>query len=227
MPFILTLGKGTADMKKTGPTIKDIAKWADVSIATVSMILNHKDASITAATRDRVLKVIRDNNYIPNKMAGSLVTRRTSTIGLIIPDIVNPFFPELARGAEDKANEAGYNIIFCNTDDDLQKEENYIKMLAEKMVDGIIFAQSAKRTGDIPGIARTAIPIVLIDRNKESPNIRGKVLVDNETGAYRARPRRRLGLADPADRRGVNHGNHPGPDGGIQTGLAGRPGSFQ
>jgi len=167
-------------------TIKDIARQADVSIATVSMILNNKDASISAATKERVLKIIKDNDFISNKVARSLVTRQTNTIGLIIPDIANPFFPELARGAEDKASETGYNIIFCNTDDDPDKEEKYINMLAEKMVDGIIFTQSAKRTGDIGGIDRTAIPIILIDRNTESQNIKGKVLVANIDGAYRA-----------------------------------------
>lgn len=159
---------------------------ADVSTATVSMILNNKDDSISSATKERVLKIIKENNYIANKVARSLVTRRTKTIGLIIPDIANPFFPELARGAEDKANEANYNIIFCNTDDDLDKEEKYINMLAEKMVDGIIFTQSAKRTGDIVGIERTTIPIILIDRNVENENIKGKVLVNNEAGAYHA-----------------------------------------
>ncbi len=171
-------------MKKL--TIKDIAKMAEVSTATVSMILNKKDDSISSTTKERVLKIIEENNYISNKVARSLVTRRTKTIGLVIPDIANPFFPELARGAEDKANEAGYSIIFCNTDDDLEKEEKYINMLAEKMVDGIIFSQSAKRSGDIVGIDRTAIPIILIDRDAENQNIKGKVLVDNKDGAYRA-----------------------------------------
>lgn len=168
------------------PTIKDIARMADVSTATVSMILNNKDASISPATKERVLKIIEENNYISNKVARSLVTRQTKTIGLIIPDIANPFFPELARGAEDKASEAGYNIIFCNTDDDLDKEEKYINMLTGKMVDGIVFTQSAKRTGDIAGIDRTSIPVILIDRNAENRNIKGKVLVNNEAGAYQA-----------------------------------------
>ena len=168
------------------PTIKDIARMADVSIATVSMVLNNKDASISPATKERVLQIIKEQNYISNKVARSMVTRRTKTIGLIIPDIANPFFPELARGAEDMASEAGYNIIFCNTDDDLDKEEKYIDMLTSKMVDGIVLTQSAKRTGYIAGIDRTSIPIILIDRNAENHNIKGKVLVNNEVGAYQA-----------------------------------------
>ena len=167
-------------------TIKDIARMAEVSTATVSMILNNKDGNISAVTREKVLRIVKENNYIPNTMARSLVTRQTKTIGLVIPDIVNPFFPELARGAEDKASEAGYSIIYCNTDDDLEKEEKYINMLAEKMVDGIVFTHSAKRTSGLSPIDRGNIPVILIDRDLESSNVKGKVLVDNLEGAYKA-----------------------------------------
>jgi LacI family transcriptional regulator len=171
-------------MKKL--TIKDIARMADVSIATVSMILNNKDASITSATRERVLEIIKTNNFIPNKVARSMVTRRTKTIGLVISDIANPFYPELARGVEDKANETGYNVIICNTDNDLTKEENYLNMMAEKMVDGVILTRSANRTGDIPGIDRIALPFILINGNAENKNIKGRILISNEKGAYHA-----------------------------------------
>lgn len=167
-------------------TIKDIARMAEVSTATVSMILNNKDGNISTETREKVLKIVKENNYILNTMARSLVTRQTKTIGLVLPDIANPFFPELARGAEDKASEAGYSIIFCNTDDDLGKEEKYINMLAEKMVDGIVFTHSAKRAGGVSPIDRADIPVILIDRDFDSSNVKGKVLVDNLEGAYKA-----------------------------------------
>jgi LacI family transcriptional regulator len=167
-------------------TIKDIARMAEVSTATVSMILNNKDGNISSVTREKVLRIVKENNYIPNTMARSLVTRRTKTIGLVIPDIANPFFPELARGAEDKASEAGYSIIYCNTDDDLEKEEKYINMLAEKMVDGIVFTHSAMRTSGLEPIDRGNIPVILIDRDFESSNVKGRVLVDNLAGAYQA-----------------------------------------
>lgn len=166
-------------------TIKDIARLAEVSTATVSMILNNKDGNISALTREKVLRIVKENNYIPNTMARSLVTRQTKTIGLVIPDIANPFFPELARGAEDKASEAGYSIIYCNTDDDLDKEDRYINMLAEKMVDGIVFTHSARRSGKMEAIDRGTIPVILIDRDIESSNVKGKVLVDNLEGAYK------------------------------------------
>jgi len=167
-------------------TIKDIAKKANVSTATVSKILNNKDERISKGTRERVLIIAKENNYIPNLMARSLVTRKTNTIGLVLPDITNPFFPELARGAEDKANKEGYMIMYCNTDDDAEKESIYLEMLAQKMVDGIILTQSANKEGNIESLNKLKIPLVLIDRDINVKNIKGKVLVDNFLGAYEA-----------------------------------------
>ncbi len=166
-------------MKRRHTTIKDIAKAAGVSTATVSMILNKKDKNISQPTRERVLRIAKDINYIPNSMARSLVTSQTKTLGLILPDIVNPFFPEIARGAEDRAREAGYSIIICNTDDNVDQENKYIQMLTEKMVDGIILTHSANRNDEMSGLENSRIPIILIDRDYDSPNVLGKVLVDN------------------------------------------------
>ena len=133
-------------------TIKEIAKEAEVSTATVSMILNNKDQNISEATRKKVLKIAKRRNYIPNTMARSLVTKQTRTIGLILPDIVNPFFPEIARGAEDRASLSRYSVIYCNTDDNLSREESYVDVLTEKMVDGIIFTHSADPEGSAQGL---------------------------------------------------------------------------
>ncbi len=167
-----------------GITMKDIAKFAGVSTTTVSKILNNKDKDISNATRERVLNLIEEHNYRPNKIAKSLVTKKTNTIGLVIPDIRNPFFPELARGAEDKANEKGYNIIFCNTDDDSDKEEKYINMLVEKMVDGIVFTAASEREKGFEGKKKFSVPIVLVDRDIDIDGIIGKVTVDNFMGGY-------------------------------------------
>ena len=164
-------------------TIKDIAKEAGVSIATVSMILNNKDKYISQATRSRVLEIADKRNYVTNVVARSLVTKKTGTIGLIIPDITNPFFPEIARGAEDMASREGYSVIYCNTDDKLKREDRYIKILTEKMVDGIIFAHSAERDGT--GLKMCRVPIVLIDRDSQEANVAGRVLVNNEQASRR------------------------------------------
>lgn len=170
-------------MKKSNVTIKEIAEEAGVSIATVSMILNNKDKKISEPTRIRVLSIAKKMNYIPNTMARSLVTRQTKTIGLIIPDITNPFFPEIARGAEDKASLCRYSIIYCNTDDSAATEDKYIETLNEKMVDGIILAHSSDREEGLSGLKKCRVPIVLIDRDYEIPNVVGKVLVDNTTAS--------------------------------------------
>lgn len=171
-------------MVKMPVTIKEIAKEAEVSTATVSMILNNKDKSISEATRNKVLEIAKKRNYIPNTMARSLVTRHTRTIGLIMPDIVNPFFPEIARGAEDRASQSRYSIIYCNTDDNLTREDAYVDILTEKMVDGIIFTHSADREGGAEGFKRCRVPIILIDRDYDIPNVIGKVLVDNTKASY-------------------------------------------
>lgn len=171
-------------MGKMPITIKEIAREAEVSTATVSMILNNKDINISEATRNRVLEIVKNRNYIPNTMARSLVTKQTRTIGLIMPDIVNPFFPEIARGAEDRASLSRYSIIYCNTDDNLTREDAYIDNLSEKMVDGIIFTHSADREGAAEGFRRCRVPIVLIDRDYDIPNVIGRVLVDNTKASF-------------------------------------------
>lgn len=165
-------------------TIKDIARMAEVSTATVSKIINKKDDDIGEATKERVKRIMKEYNYVPNIMARSLVTKKTKTIGLVIPDIRNPFFPELVRGAEDKANEEGYNIIFCNTDDVLAKEEKYIDMLIEKMIDGIIFTASSKRADGFENLKHTSVPVILVDRDIDFKGVKGKITVDNYQGAY-------------------------------------------
>lgn len=167
-------------------TIKEIAAEAGVSIATVSIVLNKKDKKISEATRKRILDIAGKYNYTPNGMARSLVTKKTETIGLIIPDIVNPFFPEIARGVEDKASEFGYSVIYCNTDDKIKRENKYIDILTEKAVDGIIFARSAGDNGGVCSLEKCKVPIVLIDRDYEEGNVIGKILVDNKSGTYDA-----------------------------------------
>lgn len=172
-------------MKKS-ITIKEIAEKAQVSIATVSMVLNKKDKKISQATREKILFIAEKYNYTPNTMARSLITKQTRTIGLIIPDIVNPFFPEIARGVEDKASELGYSVIYCNTDDKIKREDKYINVLTEKMVDGIIFAHSSDRQMGFDSLDRCKVPILLIDRDYENKNVIGRVVVDNKKGAYMA-----------------------------------------
>lgn len=146
-------------------TIKDIARLADVSTATVSMVLNNKDEGITQKTRDRILKIAQELNYRPNQLARALVTKRTNTLGFVLPDITNPFFPQVVRAAEDTANQYGYNLILCNTDDDAKKERLYIQILKEKCVDGIIFTSSIRPSDkNLRMLWDYKIPFVFLDR---------------------------------------------------------------
>lgn len=165
-------------------TIKEIAKMADVSIATVSKVVNHKDQNISEETRRKILDLIDAHNYVPNRIASSMITKKTHSIGLIIPDITNPFFPEVARGVEDYAHQHGYHVVLCNSDNDPKKEVSYIAMLQEKMVDGIIFTSSSLRKYDSSELLRFQIPVITVDREIENLRTKGKITVDNTNGAF-------------------------------------------
>ncbi len=167
-------------------TIKDIAKITGLSIATVSMVINNKDDRISPETRQKVLDAIKDTGYVPNSIARSMITKSTKTIGLIIPDIANPFFPEIARGVEDKAKDEGFTTILCNSDNDISKEESYLDILQEKMVDGIIFTSSSKRTKFSDSFKRVRVPLITVDRDITNISNYGKIIVDNKKASYEA-----------------------------------------
>lgn len=167
-------------------TIKDIARLANVSTTTVSKIINNKADDIGKATIDRVKKIIQEKNYTPNIIARSMVTKKTKTIGLIIPDVRNPFFTELVRGAEDITVERGYNLFFCNTDDDLDKEINYINALIDKNVDGIAIAGAALRDEEKEKEVKIGTPIVTLDRNVYFEGVQANIEINNFKGAYEA-----------------------------------------
>lgn len=167
-------------------TIRDIAKYADVSVSTVSKVLNGKDHDIGVATKERVMRIIQEHQYTPNRLAQSMITGQTQTIGLIIPDIRNSFFTELARGVEDEAKKNGYSVILCNTDDDLKNELQYLKVLIDKQVDGLILAPSAEREGEKESAIGVRVPMVLVDRDVNYQNIVASIQIDNLIGSYLA-----------------------------------------
>ncbi|MCY6959222.1 LacI family DNA-binding transcriptional regulator [Clostridium brassicae] len=162
-------------------SIKDVAREASVSIATVSRVLNNVDV-VNEDTKKRVLEAIKKLDYRPNIVARSLKTQKTKTIGIIIPDISNQIYPEIVRGAEDVANIYDYNIILCNTDLDPEKEMEYLRVLSEKMVDGAIYISNSLEDNIVKTIKTTNMPIVLIEthgRESEFPS----VIIDNEKAA--------------------------------------------
>lgn len=165
-------------------TIKDIAKRANVSIATVSRVINNKSEGVGPETRERILNIIKDMNYYPSRIARGMVTKKSNILGLILPDISNPFFPDLVRGVEDTASNYGYNIILCNTDNNKDKEEAYIRVLKENHVAGIIFTSVIrKKDRNIKLLLESKIPFVLMDRNININNV-PKVFTDNISGMY-------------------------------------------
>ena len=119
-------------------------------------------------------------------MARSMKTKVSRTIGLIIPDVRNPFFTDLARGAEDSAHERGYSLLFCNSDNDLDKERGYIETLVQKQVDGIALAPSINRDQKREEAFKIPLPIVTLDRDVYFPEVKGHIHTENETGAYTA-----------------------------------------
>ncbi len=167
-------------------TIKDIAEESEVSTATVSKIINNKDTNISSKTRERVLSIIKKYNYSPNKVASAMITKKSFTIGLIIPDITNEFFPRLVRGVEVYANSKGYSVVLCNSDNDAKKEVDYIKMLADKMIDGIILTTSSTGIVNFQKNLNANIPIVTIDRSLDDSQFIGSVSIDNVLGSYKA-----------------------------------------
>ncbi|MDQ0338711.1 DNA-binding LacI/PurR family transcriptional regulator [Caldalkalibacillus uzonensis] len=140
-------------------TIRDVAKRAQVSVATVSRVINNS-GYVQSETRERVLKAMQDLNYKPNAIAQSLNHKKTRNIALVVPDITNPFFPELARAVEDVARIYGYTVILCNSDEDLKKEQGYMDIIQQKYIDGLILVSHTLKLNHLID----EVPVVLLDR---------------------------------------------------------------
>ena len=145
--------------------IYDVARRARVSVATVSAVLNDS-AFVSADLKTRVQEAVATLRYQPNPLARSLAKQRTQTFGMIVPDIANPFFPEVVRGAEDVARAAGYALLIASSDNDTRKEELYLRLFLAKRVDGIILT---KAPGRLPtelqrALTKSGIPVVLLAR---------------------------------------------------------------
>jgi LacI family transcriptional regulator len=162
-------------------TIADVAREAGVSTQTVSRVLNNK-AEISPSTRELVAQVIERLGYRPNGLARGLASNRTLTIGLSVPDIANPFFPEIARGAEDVAQAHGYNVFLCNTGEDPRREAAALLSLEEKRVDGLIVCSPRLPDEQLLRALR-AFPAVMLVNRRVKPEVAGTVLVNDAEGA--------------------------------------------
>ena len=165
-------------------TILDVAREAGVSRQTVSRAINNL-GDVSPTTKARVLTAVKELGYQPNRLARSMVTRKTHTLGLVIADITNPFFPEVARGVQDVAKAHDYNVFLSNTDDDPAVELSALKLMANQAVDGVILFSHAAREKDVLTWADQFHPVVMINREMRHNNI-DCIMVDNEAGAMLA-----------------------------------------
>src|SRR5713226_9412385 len=192
--------KKQSTKKSKAASIYDVAGESTVSVFTVSAVVNNK-SHVSKKLRERVEAAIRKLNYRPNLVARSLAKQKTQTIGMIVPDIANPFFPMVVRGAEDAAQEQGYNLLLCNSDDSLAKEESAVELLLSKRVDGILLTKAAGafRPSLRQMIKEVNIPFVLVMRTYPQLT-KDAVISDDYQGAYDAvcplarAGRRRIGL---------------------------------
>jgi LacI family transcriptional regulator len=166
------------------PTIREVAEQAQVSVATVSHVIN-RTRFVDPETQERVHQAIKTLGYRPNLLARSLRRRETHTIGLLVPDNANPFFAEFARVVEDAGFAQGYSVILCNSDRSETKEETYIDVLLAKQVDGLIVISSTDRVDLLQRVIDVGVPLVVVDRNPADLSV-NHVLVANEEGGYLA-----------------------------------------
>jgi LacI family transcriptional regulator len=165
-------------------TIKDIAKRAGVSIATVSHVIN-RTRFVSDNLQKRVLRVMQEADYHPNLMAGSLRRKRTRTIGLIVPDNSNPVYAELSKAIESIMFSSDLTLIICNSEHDLEREIKYIDTLRERRVDGLIIIPASSQASHINRLPKGGLPVVVLDR--PIPNLQADaVLIDHFQGIFDA-----------------------------------------
>jgi LacI family transcriptional regulator len=155
--------------------MKDVAKRAGVSLITVSRVIN-RSSYVHADTRARVLAVIEELQYVPNRMASSLRSRQTGTLALLLPTITNAFWTTIARGAEDEAESRGYSVFLCNTDDDPAKEARYLDVIVRHRVDGVVVVPTSESAPALCRLQRYEVALVQLHRKVagiESDIVRG------------------------------------------------------
>ncbi len=145
-------------------TIREVAERAGVSAMTVSRVING-NSRVSAETRQRVEAIVKEVGYVPNRLARGLIRQRTGTLGLIVPDVANPFFTLVVRGAEEVAWRAGFHVILCNTQGDLERERGYLEDMLAFQVEGLLIAPVGERSrSNLRVLEKNHVPFVLIDR---------------------------------------------------------------
>jgi DNA-binding LacI/PurR family transcriptional regulator len=167
-------------------TRDDVARLAGVSSATVSYVVNNGPRPVSEETRKKVQKAIEILRYQPSSIARSLKTKRTTTIGLVVSDILNPVVSGIAKGIEDCILERGWNMILCNSDEDPERELRFLKMLVSKQADGIILQPTGGNIDFLDLLVNNRkIPVILLDRQLKELSV-DCILFENEEGTYQA-----------------------------------------
>lgn len=166
--------------------LSDVAELAEVSASTVSRVVNDPE-KVRPATRLRVEEAIRRLGYRPSRVARRLRVKcgRSTLLGLVIPDLQNPFFADLARGVEDAAQTEGYTVLIGNADEDPDKEQRYLQVMGAESVDGVILPPSSRRSTAVEDLLQGGTPVVCVDRRLASPRV-DVAVIDNVRGAYDA-----------------------------------------
>jgi LacI family transcriptional regulator, galactose operon repressor len=161
-------------------TMRDVSREAGVSPSTVSRVLTGS-AEVDPATRERVLAAIAKLDYRPNLVARGLRRQASQVIALVITDVENPFYTAVCRGVEDVAREHGYSVILCNADRDLEKEREYLRVVADQNASGVVLSPASAQRTDISPLVQRRIPVIAVDMSL--PEASGSVLVDNQEAA--------------------------------------------
>ena len=164
-------------------TIQDVARLAGVAPITASRVINNSGYA-SQSVRERVLQAVEELGYVPNTLARSLRSRKTDTLALILSDITNPFFTTIARGVEDTASDAGYTVIFCNTDESESEERKYLNVLLQKRVDGILLIPAGNGVQSVQAARDQGIPVVVLDRR--APGCAADVVRGDSEGGARS-----------------------------------------
>ncbi len=174
-------------MKNSNITLQGIADQLNLSVTTVSRVLNGKSDRyrISKETQDSVNKLAKELKYSPNQLARGLRLKRTNTIGYIIPDISNPFFASIAKSVEKFARKSGYSIILCDSEENTEIEENLIQLMIERKVDGLILSPVGLEITHLKNLIQKNVPVVLLDRYFPDLEI-PFVTSDNYQGALEA-----------------------------------------
>jgi LacI family transcriptional regulator len=169
---------------KRRTTIRDVARHAQVAPITVSRVVNNV-GPISPETRQRVEAAIQELNYIPNTLAQSLRYQKTNLVALIVTDITNPFWTTVARGVEDACNIHSVNVIVCNTDEKKQKLDNYLNLMLQRQIDGLIVVPTEDYDGSmLENLFANAVPSILLDRTLPGWQNHTIVRSDSVMGSY-------------------------------------------